>query len=113
MISFYFFFLLDYLSKKETASLEEICIYYELHITNGFQRNAVQWWLKNKGIPSGIIVKDVRDKYRLGKAYDLTRIQNLLQYYSEIAPGGVIGSFILDKLGGDSSLFRFKQHYIG
>lgn len=113
MISFYFFFLLDYLSKKETASLKEICIYYELHITNGFQRNAVQWWLKNKGIPSGIIVKDVRDKYRLGKAYDLTRIQNLLQYYSEIAPGGVIGSFILDKLGGDSSLFRFKQHYIG
>ena len=25
----------------------------------------------------------------------------------------MIGSFILDKLGGDSSLFRFKQHYIG
>lgn len=109
----FFFFLLDYLSKKEVASLEEMHnAYYDLHRTDGFQRNAAQWWLKNKGIPSGIIVKD-GDKYRLGKAYDLTRIQNLLQYYSEIAPGGVIGSFILDKLGGDSSLFRFKQHYIG
>ena len=109
----FFFFLLDYLSKKEVASLEEMHnAYYDMHRTDGFQRNAAQWWLKNKGIPSGIIVKD-GDKYRLGKAYDLTRIRNLLQYYSEIAPGGVIGSFILDKLGGNSSLFRFKQHYIG
>ena len=110
----FFFFLLDYLSKKEVASLEEMHnAYYDLHRTDGFQRNAAQWWLKNKGIPSGIIERVSRGKYRLGKVYDLTRIQNLLQYYSEIAPGGVIGSFILDKLGGDSSPFRFKQHYIG
>ena len=111
----FFFFLLDYLSKKEEpVSLADIHkAYYDMHRSDGFQRSSAQWWLKNKGIPSGIIVKASRGKYRLAKTFDLSPMRDLLQYYSEIAPGGVIGSFVLDKLEVTASPFGFKQHYIG
>lgn len=111
----FFFFLLDYLSKKEEpVSLAEIHKeYYKMHRSDGFQRGSAQWWLKNKGIPSGIIVKADRGKYQLAQTFDLSWMRDLLQYYSEIAPGGVIGSFILDKMDADTSPFGFKQHYIG
>lgn len=39
--------------------------------------------------------------------------QDSLFYFSEIAPVGVVGSFILDKMGEGISPFSFKQHYIG
>ena len=111
----FFFFLLDYLSKREEpVSLAEIHKeYYDMHRSDGFLRSSAQWWLNNKGIPSGIIAKAGRGKYRLAQAFDLSQIRELLQYYSEIAPGGVIGSFILDKLDVNDSPFGFKQHYIG
>ncbi len=111
----FFFFLLDYLSKKEEpVSLADIHKeYYDMHRSDGFQRSSAQWWLKNKGIPSGIIVKAGRGKYRLAQTFDLSPMRDLLQYYSEIAPGGVIGSFVLDKLEVNASPFGFKQHYIG
>lgn len=35
-----------------------------------------------------------------------------LHFYSEIAPCGVIGSFLLDKQGGGPAHFAFKHHYI-
>lgn len=35
-----------------------------------------------------------------------------VQYFSEIAPCGVIGSFILDKLAKPNENFSFKHHYI-
>ena len=36
----------------------------------------------------------------------------MLHYYSEIAPCGVIGSYILDKEELDNEAFTFKHHYI-
>ena len=111
----FFFFLLDYLSERdEPVSLAEIHKeYYVKHRSDGFQRSSAQWWLNNKGIPSGIIVKAGRGKYRLAQSIDISAFRDLLQYYSEIAPGGVIGSFALDKLDVCESPFGFKQHYIG
>lgn len=111
----FFFFLLNYLSgREEPVSFAELYEkYYDIHRTDGFQRNSAQWWLKNKGIPSGIIVKAKRGKYRLAPNVDLSGIQDFLQYYSEIAPGGVVGSFVLDKYDTCISPFGFKQHYIG
>ena len=111
----FFFFLLHYLSKREEpVSLKEICTKYQLTCKSaGLKEGSVRLWIKNKGIPSGIIVKVGRDKYRLATSFDLSQMRDFLQYYSEITPGGVIGSFVLDKLDADNSPFGFKQHYIG
>lgn len=38
--------------------------------------------------------------------------RSLLNFYSEVAPCGVIGSFILDKTEDDTHPFEFKHHYI-
>lgn len=35
-----------------------------------------------------------------------------LNFYSEIAPCGVVGSYLLDKRPSESEAFRFKHHYI-
>ena len=43
---------------------------------------------------------------------DLSQTNDLLHYFSEVAPCGVIGSFILDKDETDSDAFAFKHHYI-
>jgi hypothetical protein len=47
---------------------------------------------------------------------DLDGLENALSFFSEIAPCGVTGSFLYDKLPGDiqknSEVFQFKHHYI-
>ena len=112
----FFFFLLDYLTeKREPVSLAVMYdAYYFIHRSDGFQRGSAQKWLKNKGLPLGIVInEDKHNKYILAPVVDLSLSQDLLFYYSEIAPCGVVGSFILDKTNLTNSLFGFKQHYIG
>lgn len=110
----FFFSLLEVLSDAEPVSIGELYAKYDLiHRTGGFTQSMAQNWLHNRGCPSEIVVKKGRGKYCLATAPDLSPIVDLLLYYSEIAPGGVIGSFILDKQEGAGSPFRFKQHYIG
>ena len=43
---------------------------------------------------------------------DISKLDDVLHYYSEIAPCGVIGSYILDKTAVDSDAFTFKHHYM-
>lgn len=47
---------------------------------------------------------------------DLNGFQDALAFFSEIAPSGVVGSFLYDKLSvkeqQDSDIFQFKHHYI-
>ena len=47
---------------------------------------------------------------------DLDGLEDALSFFSEIAPCGVTGSFLFDKLPGDvqkeSEVFQFKHHYI-
>ena len=47
---------------------------------------------------------------------DLNGFQDALSFFSEIAPSGVVGSFLYDKLSvkerQDSDIFQFKHHYI-
>lgn len=56
---------------------------------------------------------------KLGKKVLYKRTESLhchrrdaLNFYSEIAPCGVIGSFLLDRTGEQSNIFTFKHHYI-
>ncbi len=43
---------------------------------------------------------------------DISSLRDALDFFSETAPCGVIGSFLLDKLPEKSGLFYFKHHYI-
>ena len=38
--------------------------------------------------------------------------QNVLDYFSEVSPCGVIGSYLLDKEDREEDIFSFKHHYI-
>ena len=111
----FFFFSLDYLSQKtEPSSLSDI--YNEFIQTlkiNGYTFSSAQKWMKKKGCPSGIFVKDANKKYSLAPSISIEDKIDLLSYFSEITPGGVIGSFILDKQNKQDNPFSFKQHYIG
>ena len=50
--------------------------------------------------------------YRRSDKVDLPDISSALDFYSEIAPCGVVGSFLLDKAKRNESVFTFKHHYI-
>ena len=42
----------------------------------------------------------------------LPDLSDVLNFYSEVAPCGVIGSFLLDKTDDIGDCFNFKHHYI-
>ena len=50
--------------------------------------------------------------YRRTDSTDLSKLTDVLHYFSEVAPCGVIGSFLLDKEEADTDAFAFKHHYI-
>lgn len=43
---------------------------------------------------------------------DISEIYDLIDFFSEVAPCGVVGSFLQDKNTHHSQLFTFKHHYI-
>ena len=64
---------------------------------------------------AGIIVAEKEGRkvyYRRTGSTDITNLNDVLHYFSEVAPCGVIGSFILDKAESDTDAFTFKHHYI-
>ena len=50
--------------------------------------------------------------YHRAESTDLSDMTDALHYFSEVAPCGVIGSFILDKEENDTEAFTFKHHYV-
>ncbi len=63
----------------------------------------------------GIIIAEKQGKrmlYRRADSFSLADHNDLLDYFSEIAPCGVIGSFLLDKTLPHKNAFSFKHHYI-
>lgn len=50
--------------------------------------------------------------YRRAESVDISEYGDMLHFFSEVAPCGVIGSFILDKTDLVSGPFTFKHHYI-
>ena len=64
---------------------------------------------------AGIIVTEKvgrRVSYSRAEDTDVEDLNEVLHYFSEVAPCGVIGSFILDKEELDTDAFAFKHHYI-
>ena len=50
--------------------------------------------------------------YHRTEITDLSDTEDALHYFSEAAPCGVIGSFLLDKINRKTGIFAFKHHYI-
>ena len=50
--------------------------------------------------------------YHRAEGTDISELTDVLHFFSEAAPCGVIGSYILDKAETDSDTFVFKHHYI-
>ena len=64
---------------------------------------------------AGIIVTEKvgrKVSYSRSEDTDVKDLNEVLHFYSEVAPCGVIGSFILDKEELDTDAFTFKHHYI-
>lgn len=64
---------------------------------------------------AGIVIAEKEGRkvyYRRTGNTDITDLNDVLHYFSEVAPCGVIGSFILDKEESDTDAFTFKHHYI-
>ena len=64
---------------------------------------------------AGIVVAEKEGRkvyYRRTDNTDITDLNDVLHYFSEVAPCGVIGSFILDKVESGIDPFTFKHHYI-
>ena len=64
---------------------------------------------------AGIVVTEKvgrRVLYSRAEGTDVKDLNEVLHFFSEVAPCGVIGSFILDKEALDTEAFAFKHHYI-
>jgi hypothetical protein len=64
---------------------------------------------------AGIIVaENVGRKmyYRRAESPNISDFDDVLHYFSEAAPCGAVGSFLLDKTEADTDAFTFKHHYI-
>ncbi len=79
-----------------------------------FDESTVRKKLKEY-VGAGLIVAEKEGKkvyYRRTEGTDVSALNDVLHYFSEVAPCGVIGSFILDKEEADTEAFTFKHHYI-
>ena len=66
-------------------------------------------------IEEGIILSEKRGKhivYRRAKDVKIDNINDIIDFYSEIAPCGVIGFFLHDKEEKHGEVFAFKHHYM-
>lgn len=69
----------------------------------------------NEYCEQGLIIKEKEGKnilYRVAKKYDISSFNDLLNYFSETAPCGGVGSFLLDRINNKDDRFVFKHHYI-
>lgn len=114
------FILFDILNSPKTVlSLPEILGKIDEYLSEFespmvFDESTVRKKLKEYA-EQGIIVseKDGRKMmYRRADDVTLPDITDILNFYSEVAPCGVIGSFLLDKQDTKRDTFNFKHHYI-
>ncbi len=79
-----------------------------------FDESTVRKKLKEYTEAGIILTEKVGRKvsYSRSEDTDVKDLNEALHFYSEIAPCGVIGSFILDKEELDTDTFIFKHHYI-
>lgn len=114
------FILFDILSSPEIAlSLPEILEKTDEYLEGfgepmAFDESTVRKKLREYGAQGLIVSEKVGKKliYRRAEDISLPDMTDILNFYSEVAPCGVIGSFLLDKQEVRRDTFGFKHHYI-
>ena len=69
----------------------------------------------NEYVQEGILVEKREGRviyYCRATDVDISKLNNVIDFYSEVAPCGVIGSFLQDRLKEHQEIFTFKHHYI-
>lgn len=64
-------------------------------------------------VKEGLLIANKKGKkiyYQLSEDHIIPH--DILDFFSEVSPCGVIGSYILDKQEKEDSLFGFKHHYL-
>ncbi len=117
-LHFILFDILHHPSVKRTVSelLSEIDEKYLSGFENPmmFDESTVRKKLKEY-CGAGIIGAEKEGRrvyYHRTDSTELSALNDVLHYFSEAAPCGVIGSFILDKEDSHTDAFTFKHHYI-
>ena len=110
------FYILDMLYDKQALTLDEITKRINEQTNEYIEPQTVRNKLKEYS-QFGIIstIKSGRTYYyALNNCYieDYNISKDALIYFSEIAPFGVIGSFINDRINNRNTKFRFKHHFI-
>ena len=115
------FILLDILhdpSVKRTVSelLSEIDTKYlaGFEAPRTYDESTIRKKLKEY-MEAGVITSEKEGRkvyYRRTDSPDVSGLTDALHYFSEVAPCGVIGSFILDREEADTDAFTFKHHYV-
>lgn len=114
------FILFDiFYSPEVVLSLPEILDEMDVYLSEFknpmiFDESTVRKKLKEY-TEQGIIVSEKHGRkmmYRRADNIVPSDITDLLNFYSEVAPCGVIGSFLLDKQDAERDSFSFKHHYI-
>ena len=114
------FILFDILHSPEVVlSLPEILVKLDEYLDGFktpmmFDESTIRKKLKEY-ISQGIIVAQKEGRrmtYRRAGDVQLPDITDALNFYSEVAPCGVVGSFLLDKQEQNNDIFSFKHHYI-
>ena len=114
------FILLDILYSPEIVlSLSEILERMDAYLSGFespmmFDESTVRKKLKEY-IEQGVITAEKVGRkmlYRRADDVNLPDITDILNFYSEVAPCGIIGSFLLDKQDEKNDPFSFKHHYI-
>lgn len=115
------FILFDILDSPDTVlSLNEIAEKIDGYLTSFseprmFDASTVRKKL-NEYIAEGIIVSEKRGKtmfYRRAESESVTAEDaDMLDFFSEVSPCGVVGSYLLDKIEPHESHVAFKHHYI-
>lgn len=115
------FILFDILSSPDVRlGLSEIMdMIYEKYLSEfdepmAFDESTVRKKLKEY-CEAGIVATEKQGKrviYRRTESIDISELNDVLHFFSEVAPCGVIGSYILDKTEDDSDTFTFKHHYM-
>ncbi len=112
------FVLLDILStEKNGITLSDIVDkLYEMLPDSSRQFDESTIRKKLKEYTSEGIVKTKKEgktvKYLPEEIADVSGFSDVLDFFSETAPCGVIGSFLLDKVHSHNDRFAFKHHYI-
>ena len=113
------FILMDILeSADDSLTISEIISEIDRYVSDfdkpkSFDESTVRKKLKEYE-SEGIVLSEKRGRTVCYRRTQYTEHINedVLDFFSEVAPCGVIGSFLLDKQDSNDEMFAFKHHYI-